>query len=291
MSKDNKDFKFHVPVELVKSDNDDMWRVKGIASTGDVDLQGESVDQEGLDISALKLGKGLFNWDHQKGPENILGQIEDGRFIEQDGKKVLEVEGYLFKEHEKAKAIRGIMKSIKKGSAPRVHMSIEGKILARDRHDNGAIKQARIDKVALTLDPVNPYTFAELCKSLNAPEAEVANVNEKVENVEMKAEDEMVEIKKADLEVLVEYTKKALAAGVGYSKSPQARSGGEAMTKESMDKKCKNMTHDEKKKKSKKEMLKSVIDSYREAHPNKEPWDLVETLFEDLLNKESHNAD
>ena len=58
----DKDFKFHVPVELIKSE-DDQWKVKGIASTPDQDLQGEVIEQHGLDISALKAGRGLFNWD------------------------------------------------------------------------------------------------------------------------------------------------------------------------------------------------------------------------------------
>lgn len=164
-----KEFKFHIPVELQKSE-DDQWKVKGIASTPDQDLQGEIVDQEGLDISALKAGRGLFNWDHQKGPENVLGQIEDAEFKEIDGKRVLEVEGYLFKDNDRSKGFYSIMNGIKKGASPRVHMSIEGKILERDFVNQKKIKKARIDKVALTLDPVNPYTYAELVKSLTAHE-------------------------------------------------------------------------------------------------------------------------
>lgn len=168
----SKKFNFHIPAEIFKSEEEDVWRVRGIASTPDQDLQGELVDQEGLDISPLKAGKGLFNWDHQKGPENILGQIEEADFVDVEGKKCLMVDGYLFKNQERAKAFYNILTSMKKGNAPRIHMSIEGKILGRDPMNPKAIKKARIDKVALTMDPVNPYTYAELVKSLTAKDDE-----------------------------------------------------------------------------------------------------------------------
>jgi len=203
-----KDFLVHIPVDIEKSKDGDEWRIKGIASTGDTDLHGESVDQEGLDISALKAGRGIFNVDHQKGPENVVGIIEDADFIDVDGKKCLQVEGYLLKEQDRAKAFYNIMKSLKKGTGPRIHMSIEGKILQRDFSDQKRIKKARIDKVALTLDPVNPYTFAELCKSLNSPDDIQPDVNggvvHNIENIE-----EMVEVRKSDLEVMLDFIAKA----------------------------------------------------------------------------------
>lgn len=167
-----KNFLFHVPVELVKSESDeeavDSWQIQGIASTDEEDLQGEVVNQDGLDISLLKAGRGLFNYDHQKGPENILGQIEEADFIDQDGKKALFVKGYLFKNSERGKAFYNILKSLKKGTTHRVHFSIEGKILRRSFDNPKHIANARIDKVALTFDPVNPVTYCSLVKSLQA---------------------------------------------------------------------------------------------------------------------------
>jgi hypothetical protein len=335
-----KNFKFHVPVELIKSEEEDVWRVRGIASTGDQDLQGETVDQEGLDISALKAGRGLFNWDHQKGPENILGQIEDAEFVEKDGKRCLMVDGYLFKEQERAKAFHNILKSIKKGNAPRVHMSIEGKILDRDKLNMKKIKKARIDKVALTLDPVNPYTFAELVKSLNAPEVEqVENDMESQEELKIeltksefddiitdavqkalklhfeqgeyqenpkpkliKDADQDREVKLTDhkkmandmesqhKDIQAEITKaeeddteKALAAGAGYADAPESRTDGEAMSKESLEKEPKKTTHDKKEKKSKREVIKSVLTSLSKAHPDEDPMDLATWMIETYL--------
>lgn len=278
-----KDFKFYVPLELYKSekDGDEEWQIRGIASTPDEDLQGETVDQDGLDIGLLKAGRGLFNFDHQKGPENVLGQIEDAEFITQDGKKCLLVKGYLFKHQERAKAMYNIMKSLKKGHVHRVQMSIEGKILQRDFVNNKAIKKARIDKVALTLDPVNPYTYADLCKSLASGEAITPAP-------EAPQAEEQVTISKAMLEQLVEYAQKALAAGVGGMKAPGNRSSGEAMSKESLDGKPKSTSYsskDVKQKKLKKGMVRSMLKSLTEMYPSHDQFEIAEMVIESLVDK------
>lgn len=271
-----KSFQFHIPVELEKSkdaDGEDAWVVKGIASTGDTDLQGEMVDQNGLDISPLKAGRGLFNVDHQKGPENVVGQIEEAEFVKSDGKKVLMVKGYLFKHQPRAQAFYNIMKSVKPGSAPRVHMSIEGKILQRDAVNKSTIRNARIDKVALTLDPVNPYTYAELSKSLAS-----GNMDEIPEPVHLTLE-------KSELERAVEEgVRKAMAAGVGSALAPATRTGGEAMTRESLDSKLKKIA--KKDKKSQKRVLKSILQRMCELHPSEDPRDLIKVIASKLKSIE-----
>jgi hypothetical protein len=288
MSKE-KDFLVHIPVELIKGEKDgeEQWTIRGIASTGDSDLQGESIDQEGLDISLLQAGRGLFNFDHQRGPENVVGQIEDAEFVMHEGKKALHVEGYLFKEQPKAQAFRNILKSLKKGSGPRVHMSIEGKILQRDHADNKRIKKARIDKVALTLDPVNPYTFAELCKSLNTPDApEMLQTPEGGQVQILENKEEMILISKKQLEVLVETAQKAMSAGAGGADAPTSRTGGAAMQKESLEKNPKQMSYDKKKKKPNKAMVKSVIASLTKAFPSEDPLKLAEMAIEAFFENE-----
>lgn len=283
-----KDFLVHIPLELVKGDkeHEDEWKVRGIASTGDTDLQGEQVEQEGLDISALQAGRGLFNFDHQKGPENVLGIIEDAKFVTQDGKKALWVEGYLFKHQERSKAFFNILKSLKKGTSSRVHMSIEGKIIERSMANPKSIRKARIDKVALTMDPVNPYTFTELCKSL-AVEPQAPAVEElSQKEVVISDKPEMVEIAKADLQVLLDFCKKAMTAGAGASKEPSARTGGEAMIRESMESSAKCMSYSNKKKKNKKVMIKSLIDSLKTAYPGHDPLELAGWAIEVFLDEE-----
>lgn len=274
-----KSFKFYVPVDLIKSEKEDEateWRIQGIASTPDEDLQGETIDQNGLDISVIKAGHGLFNFDHQKGPENLLGEIEDAEFIDQDGKKVLMVKGYLFKHQERSKAFYNILKSLKKGSAKRVQMSIEGKILQRDFTNSKAIKKARIDKVALTLDPVNPYTYAELCKSLSSPDN---SENQVVESTE-----ELVTINKSDMEKILDFAKKALSAGIGGALSPSSRNDGEAMSKESLDSKVKPITHS-KKKKLDKNMLKSLVNNCLDANEEADPLEVLQLLLTSINEK------
>lgn len=287
-----KQFLVHIPLELVKGDkeSEEEWKVRGIASTGDTDLQGEQVEQEGLDIAALQAGRGLFNFDHQKGPENVLGIIEDAKFVTHDGKRALWVEGYLFKHQERSKAFYNILKSIKKGSSPRVHMSIEGKIIERSMANPKAIRRARIDKVALTMDPVNPYTFTELCKSLHAAsEMQPAEIlSQKQQEFVTEAKPEMIEIEKADLEVLLDFCKKALSAGAGNASNPQSRTGGEAMVRESMDSSVKCMSNTfnaEKKKKNKKVMIKSLIDSLKAAYPEHDPLELAGWAIEVFLDE------
>jgi len=277
-----KDFKFNLPIELIKSsdkEDDDAtsWQIQGIASTPDEDIQGETVDQDGLDISLLKAGRGLLNYDHLKGPENVLGQIEDADFIDKDGKKCLMVKGYLFKHQERSKAFHNILKSLKKGASTRVQMSIEGKIIQRDFGNNKAIKKARIDKVALTLDPINPYTYAELVKSLNSPEP--------IEPSPEQLTSDLITIAKSDLEKLVEFAQKAMSAGAGGAKAPGSRTGGEAMSKESLEQSPKNITYQASKKNKNKAMVRSLMKSLREMYPSHDPVEIAEMVVESLVDR------
>lgn len=270
----SRGFKFHIPVELVKSESAeealDNWKIEGIASTPDEDLQGESVDQSGLDITPLKAGRGLFNEDHKKGIEYVLGQIEDADFVTVDGKKCLKVKGYLFQHSEKGRAYYNMLKSLKKGNSPRVHLSIEGKIIQRDMSDTKKIKKARVEKVALTLDPVNPYTYADLVKSLNSDDV----ATEPVEITE-----ETIQVNKSALEKIADEAQKALAAGAGATKAPAEMLSGEVNTKESLDSQPKTITY-KKGRKSKKSVVESLFRSLCESFPDKEPSELAKMVIE-----------
>lgn len=311
-------FKFHMPVDIVKSKSEedealDSWKIQGIASTDDEDLQGETVNQTGLDISLLKAGRGLFNHDHKGGPENILGQIEDADFIDHNGKRALFVKGYLFKNQERAKAYYNIMRSIKKGAAHRVHFSIEGKILQRSFDNPKAIAKARIDKVALTLDPVNPITYCTFAKSLAAINDDISKGNEihldpevnpklvdqmgkqlisgnsedsklieeamqrfRVQLADHKKMAQKMEEQHQALQSLI--TKKAMAAGAGYGSAPEARTGGEALTTESLDKDPKKVARDKKKKK--RDMLKSIVYVLSDRYPDLEAERIAEIVVD-----------
>ena len=101
---DKDTFRFVLPADLEKG-ADGSYKVKGIASTERIDLQGETIIQKGIDLTPIDKKKGIINWDHAKGPENTIGLL-DGY---QRTAKGLYIEGRLLKNHTKAKAVREIM--------------------------------------------------------------------------------------------------------------------------------------------------------------------------------------
>jgi Tfp pilus assembly major pilin PilA len=156
-------FSFDVPIELVKAEEDENgWKIRGLASTSDKDLQGEVVKQNGLDISPIKRGSGWINYNHSNAPEDIVGKLDDAEI---SGKGLM-VEGYLFKKHKRAQSIYQILKSLEDKDRQSVKLSIEGKILKRAGTDNKTIASAKVDKVAITLDPINCNTYVELVKAM-----------------------------------------------------------------------------------------------------------------------------
>jgi len=156
-------FSFDVPVELIKAEEDENgWKIRGLASTGDKDLQGEVVRQKGLDISPIKKGNGWINYNHSNSPEDIVGKLDNADLTT----KGLMVEGYLFKKHKRSQAIYQILKSLEDKDRQSVKLSIEGKILKRVGDENKTIASAKVDKVAITMDPINVNTYVELCKAM-----------------------------------------------------------------------------------------------------------------------------
>lgn len=209
MSTSEKDFKFIIPIDLEKASGDD-WRIRGIASTDHMDLQGEIVRQNSLDISPLLDGRGLFNWDHQPGPENIVGKI-DKADIKNDG---LYVEGYLFKNSDRAKSVYNILTSLKKDDKRRLGFSIEGKILKRTGIDGREINGARVEKVAITVDPVNPYTYTELIKSIQPSQTGVFNSNNNFISQNLYTKDQVFDIVQESIRKTIETVQKAKAKAV-----------------------------------------------------------------------------
>lgn len=224
----SKKFNFSVPVELRKTDEGD-WRIRGLASTEGVDLQGEVVKQDGLDISALQQGFGLFNFDHEKGPENLIGAIDKA----EKSSNGLMVEGYLFKHQPRAVAFYNVLNSLKEKDRHRVKMSIEGKIIKRAGDNGKIIANAKVDKVALTVDPVNTETYVEICKSLSA----IENGSEDVEDSKPVITDNSRLRNFIKLRILF----KALQAGIGYTGAPSDMSGGGVLTSESLDREIKDL--------------------------------------------------
>lgn len=169
---DDDTFEFWVPAQavVVKSktskardgsvDTDRRW-LQGIASTDSRDLQGEIVEQKGIDFSYF-LKYGYFNNDHKAGFENKVGEPTEVKLT----KNGLWVKGFLYNSHKIADDIWELMHAqAASGSKRRVGFSIQGKV---KRREESMIKECWIQDIAVTPCPVNTTTWAEVAKSLSA---------------------------------------------------------------------------------------------------------------------------
>lgn len=143
-------------LDLSKDDTDKtdekLGFVKGVVSSEIEDQAGDIIKQDGLDWSYF-LDKGYFNWEHQSGPENILGYPT--KIVKGDSDT--SVEGYLFLDRPKAKDAYDMAKILKDVQAPRsIGFSIEGQVMERDKENDHIITKAKILNVSITAHPCNP---------------------------------------------------------------------------------------------------------------------------------------
>lgn len=257
-------FKIVLPAELEKGADGD-WRIRGLASTASRDRQGEIILQDGIDLSPIDEGRGILNFDHGKGPENTIGLLDGYQRTDRG----LVVEGRLFKNHSKAKAVYEIMSSLGKADKGRMGMSVEGKILERAGADGKVIKKCQINAVALTMNPVNQDSQAELIKSLTASQTEIEW--QATENTVEDVNPIIPEVTFTATQV-IQLLEKALTAGAGYTKAPTERSGGEALSQESLEKEEEKQPVKKKMKKMSKDMYKSsigqVLDNIQKLYPS-----------------------
>jgi hypothetical protein len=163
-------FNFWMPIqkagEVRGTDGQVYRRIKGIASTEDEDLQGESVDQRGIDTDYF-LKHGYFNNDHKPGFENKVGFPTTARVTP----KGLYVEGALFNDHKVADEIWNLMNAINAtpGAPRKVGFSVQGKV---KRRNGNRIAECWIQDIAITPAPINTATWAEIAKSLSKDEWE-----------------------------------------------------------------------------------------------------------------------
>lgn len=163
----SQNFSFWVPTQAIickggenGADKSGKRWIQGIASTADVDLQGEIVEQDGIDFSYF-LKYGYFNDDHKSGPDNKIGEPTEAKIT----KKGLWVKGFLYKNSEAATKYWNLMLDQEASeSRRRVGFSIQGKTISRS---GARIKKCWIQDVAVTTAPVNSCTWAEIVKSLN----------------------------------------------------------------------------------------------------------------------------
>lgn len=162
---DEETFSFWMPATAIsKSGGKDKkgrrW-IQGIASTSSRDLQGEVVNQGGIDFSYF-LKHGYFNDDHKPGPEHKVGEPTECKVT----KNGLWVKGFLFTNHKKADEYWELMNALSASDSNRkVGFSIQGKVKRRAGKE---IVECWIQDIAITPAPVNTATWAEIAKSLSA---------------------------------------------------------------------------------------------------------------------------
>lgn len=167
--------------DLTKAVGDEPEKrmVRGFGSTEDEDQQGESVLQNGLDISYLKKS-GYINYDHQKMRDLsgatvpiIIGYPEVVDFRKsRSGATGLWCEGRLLDGDPSASEQIRLANEMwhlgsalqKSGGSRRLAYSVEGKV---DERRGKKIVKARVFHMALTHKPVNPTCSVEVfAKSL-----------------------------------------------------------------------------------------------------------------------------
>ncbi|MCF6205366.1 MAG: hypothetical protein L3J47_00535 [Sulfurovum sp.] len=160
MENSTKTFKFYIPADVLKAskDNDGRRVIQGIASTNHKDLQGETIDQDGLDLSYFIL-HGNINNDHLKGPENIVGEPLEAK-ITKDG---FWLKALIYKNKIGNDWWDHIQSLETSGSKRKVGFSVEGKVTSKSGSN---IKACYITAVAITSSPVNTKTWASIAKSL-----------------------------------------------------------------------------------------------------------------------------
>lgn len=171
MTREMNNFNFWCPVEISKAidqeTGEELMLLGGIASTADEDSDGEFLDPKGFDIKPL-IESGMVNWHHQAKtcPATIVGEPLKAE-IKKEG---LYIETKLYPSSQVARDIWELAKTLNKDSnTRRLGYSIEGKVLERKSEDRNSpdykkITKAVITGVAITHQPKNPKTFANIIK-------------------------------------------------------------------------------------------------------------------------------
>lgn len=195
---ENNSFKFWCPIEkaqevLDPTTGEQKMLLGGIASTSDEDADGEFLDPKGFDIKPL-IESGMVNWHHQaKGqPAAIIGEPTKAE-IRPEG---LYIETELYPSSKIACDVWELANTLERDSKTRrLGYSIEGKVVKRKSNnpnspDYKRILKAIITGVAITHQPKNPKTFANIIKGeIDDDWDEEEEENENVEEKSLNAED------------------------------------------------------------------------------------------------------
>ena len=178
--KNEDKFNFWLPIDLVEKakrnlnkDDDsryDNMIFEGLASDDSVDWEGEVMEPNGFILDYF-LENGLINLDHlpsraEKNKsaywigEPLDGWVKDNKFY---------VKGKLWKKSPEARAFWDkCIQMEESGSTRKPGMSIEGKVLERDKNNRRRVKKGLVTNLALTFEPVNSNSFFDIVKGRQA---------------------------------------------------------------------------------------------------------------------------
>ena len=172
---DQDNFLIDLPLEKSADASEERWLVQGIASCEVEDADGEEVIQKGLDTEPL-MRCGYINWDHhdKEGPAYLIGEpievkvVQAQTYAKQLGKSLhglaLWVKGELYQPKRLARDTWEHIQATH-GRARKLGWSIQGRVLQRDPMKKSRIMKSEVRHLAITHQPIQTYTFAELAKS------------------------------------------------------------------------------------------------------------------------------
>lgn len=143
--------------------------IQGVSSTPELDAQGEVVLQKGIDFGPL-LERGYINWNHHDDPASVIGVPLAAHITKSNARPAMFVKAALYEGVPKADDAWRLMQVMEKSRADgfperQLGWSVEGGVLERS---GNFIAKSVVRMLALTHEPVNYSTFAELAKSMAA---------------------------------------------------------------------------------------------------------------------------
>lgn len=237
-------------------------KVDGIATSEHVDSSGELLIIENHDISDLKEGKGVLNFEHSNKHEDIVGAIiyahkilkkEDcendrqRKYWDFVKKPFVYIIGELFddQDHPGAVAVAAMIRYYaSKKEKMLIGFSIEGATLERD---GNVLKETVGRRCAITLRPCNKTAISDLYEDAKNDEIKksiegiLKNVDETIASLQLDSSifEGTAEITPADLFKHIEDLNKTLEAG-NYNVAPSQLVGGAALQVEYIDNGKKN---------------------------------------------------
>jgi hypothetical protein len=162
MSDETLNFNFWMPLSKAKASKDGKARIiEGIASTPDLDLQNERVNQSGINFDYF-INHGYFNWDHKPGAENKIGEPWEVKVTP----KGLYVKGILYKGKKVADDVWEHIQSLSQNpdAQRKVGFSLQGKTV---RRNGNKILKCWLQDIAITTAPINYNTYLDVVKSFS----------------------------------------------------------------------------------------------------------------------------